>query len=69
MYPRVQQKAKHEVSDECVKKSILIVTSVEDLTNPLKAHFKTGFTKICPQNTIPDEMNSIQILQQGIAIF
>ena len=69
MYPRAQQKAKHEVSDEYIKKSVLIVTLVEDLINPIKEHFKAGFRKIYLQNTVPDEMDSIQIFTKALPFF
>jgi hypothetical protein len=47
-------KAMYEVSDECIKKSILVVTYVEDLIKQIEEHFKAGFTKIYSQSAIPN---------------
>ncbi len=56
---KLQQKAKQEVSDEKLKESILIVTSVEDLIKPLEEYFKTGFTQIYIHSTSPDEQEFV----------
>ena len=57
---KLQQKALEEVSDEELKKSTLIVTSVEDLIKPLEEHFKCGFTQIYIHSTSPDELDFVQ---------
>ena len=57
---KLQQKALEEVSDEELKKSTLIVTSVEDLIKPLEEYFKCGFTQIYIHSTSPDELDFVQ---------
>lgn len=49
-----------KVSDEKLKKSTLIVTSVEDLIKPLEEYFKSGFTQIYLHSTSPDEIDFVQ---------
>ena len=59
--PRVLEKiAKEEVSDEELKKSILIVTSIEDLIKPIEDYFKAGFTQVYTHSTSPNEIEFIQ---------
>ena len=59
--PRVLEKtAKEEVSDEELKKSILIVTSIEDLIKPIEEYFKAGFTQVYTHSTSPNEIEFIQ---------
>lgn len=57
---KLQEKALEEVSDEKLKKSTLIVTSVEDLIKPLEEYFKSGFTQIYLHSTSPDEVDFVQ---------
>lgn len=57
---KLQQKAEQEVSDEILRKSTLIVTSIEDLIKPLEEYFDVGFTQIYLQSTSPDEVEFIQ---------
>lgn len=57
---KLQQKAKEEVSDDKLKKSTLIVTSIEDLFKPLEEYFNAGFTQIYLHSTSPDEMEFVQ---------
>jgi len=57
---KLQEKALEEVSDEKLKKSTLIVTSVEDLIKPLEEYFKSGFTQIYLHSTSPDEIDFVQ---------
>jgi len=56
----LQQKAEQEVSDEKLKDSTLIVTSIEDLIKPLEEYFDVGFTQIYVQSTSPDEVEFVQ---------
>ena len=56
----LQQKAKQEVSDEKLKESILIVTSIYDLIKPLEEYFNAGFTQIYLHSTSPDEMDFVK---------
>ena len=57
---KLQEKALEEVSDEKLKQSTLIVTSIEDLINPLEEYFKNGFTQIYVHSTSPDELEFVQ---------
>ncbi len=57
---KLQEKALEEVSDEKLKKSTLIVTSIEDLIKPLEDYFKSGFTKIFLHSTSPDELDFVR---------
>jgi coenzyme F420-dependent glucose-6-phosphate dehydrogenase len=56
----LEQKAKDEVSDEKLKQSTLIVTSIEDCIKPLEEYFKAGYTTLYPHSTSPDEIKFIQ---------
>ena len=56
----LQQKAKDEVSDEKLRQSTLIVTSIEDCIKPLEEYFKAGYTRLYPHSTSPDEIKFIQ---------
>jgi coenzyme F420-dependent glucose-6-phosphate dehydrogenase len=57
---KLQHKAEEEVSDEKLRKSTLIVTSIEDLIKPLEEYFDVGYTQIYLQSTSPDEVEFIQ---------
>jgi coenzyme F420-dependent glucose-6-phosphate dehydrogenase len=57
---KLQEKALEEVSDEKLKKSTLIVTTVEDLIKPLEEYFNSGFTQIYLHSTSPDELDFVQ---------
>jgi coenzyme F420-dependent glucose-6-phosphate dehydrogenase len=57
---KLQEKALEEVSDEKLKKSTLIVTSIEDLINPLEEYFESGFNQIYLHSTSPNELNFVQ---------
>jgi coenzyme F420-dependent glucose-6-phosphate dehydrogenase len=57
---KLQQKAKQEVSDDKLKESTLIVTSIEDLIKPLEEFFRVGFTQIYLHSTSPDEIEFVQ---------
>ena len=56
----LEQKAKEEVSDEKLRQSTLIVTSIEDCIKPLEEYFNAGYTKLYPHSTSPDEIKFIQ---------
>ncbi|HZH38512.1 MAG TPA: hypothetical protein VEX17_00415, partial [Bacillales bacterium] len=56
----LQQKAKQEVSDDKLKKSAIIVTSIEDLIKPLEDYFKAGFTQIYLHSTSPNELDYVR---------
>jgi coenzyme F420-dependent glucose-6-phosphate dehydrogenase len=57
---KLEQKAKDEVSDEKLRQSTLIVTSIEDCIKPLEEYFKAGYTRLYPHSTSPDEIKFIQ---------
>jgi coenzyme F420-dependent glucose-6-phosphate dehydrogenase len=59
--PRMLEKtAKEEVSDNELRNSILIVTSIEDLIKPIEEYFKAGFTQIYTHSTSPNEIEFIK---------
>lgn len=56
---QLEEKAKDEVSDEKLKESTIIITSIEDCIKPVEEYFKAGFTKVHIQSTSPDELEFI----------
>jgi coenzyme F420-dependent glucose-6-phosphate dehydrogenase len=56
----LENKAKVEVSDEKVKDSTHIITTIEDCIKPIEEYFKAGFTKIYVQSTSPNELEFIE---------
>ena len=56
---KLEQKAKQEVSDDNLKESILIVTSIEDLIKPLGEYFDAGFTQLYLHSTSPNELEFV----------
>ena len=56
----MQKKAKQEVSDDKVKESTLIATSIEDLFKPIEEYFKVGFTQVYLHSTSPNELEFVQ---------
>jgi coenzyme F420-dependent glucose-6-phosphate dehydrogenase len=56
----LEQKAKEEVSDEKLRQSTLIITSIEDCIKPLEEYFKAGYTRLYPHSTSPDKIKFIQ---------
>jgi coenzyme F420-dependent glucose-6-phosphate dehydrogenase len=57
---QLEQKAKDEISDEKVKKSTLIITSIEDCIKSIEEYFKAGFTRVYMHSTSPDEIRFIR---------
>ena len=57
---QLEKTAKEEVTDEELKKSILIITSIEDLIKPIEEYFKAGFTQVYTHSTSPNEIEFIQ---------
>ncbi len=57
---KLQQKAEQEVSDDKLKESTLIVTSIEDLIKPLEEFFTAGFTQVYLHSTSPNEIEFVQ---------
>jgi coenzyme F420-dependent glucose-6-phosphate dehydrogenase len=56
---KLQEKAKQEVTDDKLSKSVLIVTSIEDLIKPIEDYFDSGFTQVFIHSTSPDEKEFI----------
>jgi coenzyme F420-dependent glucose-6-phosphate dehydrogenase len=56
----LELKAKVEVSDEKVKQSTLIVTSIEECISSIEDYFKAGFTRIYIHSTSPNEIKFIK---------
>jgi coenzyme F420-dependent glucose-6-phosphate dehydrogenase len=56
---KLQRKAIKEVSDEQLKESIDIVTSVEDCISSIEKYYKAGFTRVYVHSTSPDELKFI----------
>jgi coenzyme F420-dependent glucose-6-phosphate dehydrogenase len=65
--PRVlEEKAKQEVSDDELKKSTIIVTSIEDLISPIEKYFQAGFTQLFVHSTSPDEIEFIRLFTKKV---
>ena len=59
--PRILEKiAREEVSDDELRKSILITTSIEDLIKPIEEYFNAGFTQVYTHSTSPNEIEFIK---------
>ena len=56
----LEEKAKREVSDDKLKESTIIVTSIEECIKPIEEYFKAGFTRIYVQSTSPNELEFIE---------
>ena len=56
---KLEQKAKKEVTDEQLKDSIQIVTSVEDFIKPIEEYFRAGYTTVYVHSTSPDEIKFV----------
>jgi hypothetical protein len=52
---KLEQKAKEEVSDEKLRQSTLIITSIEDCIKPLEGYFKAGYTRLYPHSASADK--------------
>lgn len=57
----LEEKAKKEVSDEQLKKSTPIITSIEDCIKPIEDYFKAGFTRVYIHSTSPEEIKFIEL--------
>jgi coenzyme F420-dependent glucose-6-phosphate dehydrogenase len=57
----LEEKAEKEVSDEQLKKSTPIITSVEDCIKPIEDYFKAGFTRVYIHSTSPEEIEFIKL--------
>ncbi|MFL6308833.1 MAG: TIGR03557 family F420-dependent LLM class oxidoreductase [Nitrososphaera sp.] len=56
---KLQQKAKKEVSDEMLKESIQVTTSIDDCTRSIEKYFDAGFTRVYVHSTSPEEVKFI----------
>ncbi len=56
---KLEQKAKKEVTDEKLKESIQIVTSIEDSIKSIEDYFKAGYTGVYVHSTSPDEIKFV----------
>jgi coenzyme F420-dependent glucose-6-phosphate dehydrogenase len=65
--PRMlQDKAREEVSDDKLKKAILIVTKIDDLIKSIEEYFECGFTQVYIHSTSPNEKEFIQRFSEGV---
>jgi alkanesulfonate monooxygenase SsuD/methylene tetrahydromethanopterin reductase-like flavin-dependent oxidoreductase (luciferase family) len=65
--PRILEKiAREEVSDDELRKSILIVTSIEELIKPIEEYLKAGFTQIYTHSTSPNEIEFLKIFANKV---
>lgn len=65
--PRIlEEKAKQEVSDDELKKSTIIVTSIEDLISPIEKYFQAGFTQLYVHSTSPNEIEFIKLFTKKV---
>ena len=55
--------------DEKLKRSIQIVTSLEDCIKSIEEYFRASFTHICIYSTTSDEIDFSSFLEKKIAIF
>jgi coenzyme F420-dependent glucose-6-phosphate dehydrogenase len=63
---KLQHKADREVSDEQIKQSIHITTSIEDCIKPIQEYFKVGFTRVYIHSTSPDEIEFIRQFRKRV---
>ena len=57
---KLEEKAKRQVSDEKLKESIDIVTSIEDCIKSIEEYFKAGFTRVYVHSTSPNEIEFVR---------
>ncbi|HEX2230670.1 MAG TPA: LLM class flavin-dependent oxidoreductase, partial [Nitrososphaeraceae archaeon] len=63
---KLQRKAEKEVSDEKLKQSIHIITSIEDCIRSIEEYFRVGFTRVYIHSTSPDEIKFIQMFSKRV---
>jgi coenzyme F420-dependent glucose-6-phosphate dehydrogenase len=56
----LEEKAAREVSDEALKKSWDVMTSIDDITGALEGLFLAGATRVYVHSSSPDEMKFIR---------
>jgi coenzyme F420-dependent glucose-6-phosphate dehydrogenase len=57
---KLQKKALNEVSDEKLKESIHIVTTIEDCITSIEEYIKAGITRVQVHSTSPDEIKFVR---------
>jgi phage gp29-like protein len=57
---QLQKTAEKQVTNEMLKESMDIITSIEDCIKRIEEYFKSGFTQVCVHSTSPDEIVFIQ---------
>lgn len=62
----LEEISKQEVSDESLKQSILITTSLEDCITKIEEYLKIGFTRIYIHSTSPNEIEFINAFSKTI---
>lgn len=67
--PRVlEQKAKRDVSDDELKKSTIIVTSIEDLITPIEKYLNAGFTKFTYIVLVQMKLSLLDYFQKSLNV-
>lgn len=57
---QLQKRAEKQVTNEMLKESMDIITSIEDCIKRIEEYFKSGFTQVCVHSTSPDEIVFVQ---------
>ena len=63
---KLEEKAKRQVSDEKLKESIDIVTSIEDCIKSIEEYFKAGFTRVYVHSTSPNEIEFVRTFSKKV---
>jgi coenzyme F420-dependent glucose-6-phosphate dehydrogenase len=66
---KLQQKAIKDVSDEKIKKSIQITTSIEDIIKSIEDFFKVGYTRIYIHSTSPNEIEFVREIGKKVVSY
>ena len=66
-----EEKAKREVSDEKLKESTIIVTSIEDCIKPIEEYFNAGFQRefTCKVPVLMNWNLLKEVSQKGTSLF
>lgn len=57
---QLQKTAEKQVTNEMLKNSMDIITSIEECIKRIEEYFKSGFTRVCVHSTSPDEIVFVQ---------
>jgi coenzyme F420-dependent glucose-6-phosphate dehydrogenase len=66
---KLQRKAEKEVSDEKLKQSIHITTSIEDCIKTIQEYFNAGFTRVYIHSTSPDEIKFLHMFSKKVMLY